>query len=69
MIKGKYTSDCIAALVKDGKGSIIGAMKKDMPYMVMNGVEVVTAPTLAELKTLLTEREVKFNETPIRPIS
>jgi hypothetical protein len=69
MIKSKYTSDCVAALVKDGKGSILGAMKKDMPYLVMEGVEVVTAPTLEDLKTLLTDRNIRFKETPLRPIS
>jgi hypothetical protein len=69
MIKSKYTADCVAALVKNGKGSILGAMKKDMPYLIMEGVEVVTAPTLEDLKTMLTERNVQFSEKLIRPIS
>jgi hypothetical protein len=35
----------------------------------MEGVEVITAPTLEDLKTLLTERNVQFSEKLIRPIS
>lgn len=69
MIKSKYTSDCVAALAKGGKAQILGSMKKDASYSVAKEFEVITAPTLEDLKTLLTERGLKFSETPVRPIS
>jgi len=69
MIKSKYISDCVAAIAKSGKAQILGSMKKDAPYSVAKDFEVITAPTLEDLKTLLTERGLTFNETPIRPIS
>lgn len=69
MIKSKYDSDCVAALVRGENARILGAMKKDAPYLISKDVEIVTAPTLEDLKTLLTERGLKFNQTKPSPIS
>jgi len=68
-IRSKYTQDGVFALVLGNKASIIGKCVKDTPYMMISNKEIVYGSTLEDLKTLLTEREVKFNETPIRPIS
>lgn len=68
-ISSTYESDGVAAIIEKTNARIIGKVIKGSKYMVAPSLEVVTAPTLAELKTLLTERGLTFNETPIRPIS
>lgn len=69
MIKSKYESNCVVALVRGQDARILGAMKKDAPYLISEDVEIVTAPTLEDLKTLLMERGLKFNQTKPSPIS
>ena len=60
--KSKHLEDGFAAFT-DGKFVvIIGSVKKDAPYFLAKNMELVTSPTLEELKATLTERGLKFKE-------
>jgi hypothetical protein len=67
--KLSHLNDGFVAIVAGDKALLIGAVKKDEPYVIAENSELVSAPTLEGLKTILTERGLKFNETPLRPIS
>jgi hypothetical protein len=65
----KHLSDGFISVVSGQNATIIGFVKAGNPYYIGKGAELVSSPTLEELKATLTERGLKFNETPLRPVS
>jgi hypothetical protein len=62
MIKHNYPDDGFAAIVIGDKANFVGKVRKGQIAYVHETISVVTALTLEELKTILTERGLKFSE-------
>ena len=67
--KLKHTVNGVFAIKSEDKALIVGNCTKDSLYVIADGQEVVSAPTIERLKTILTKSGLEFNEIPVRPIS